>query len=60
MISSFPTYGTEESILVITVAPQYDICPHGRTYPINAAIIDINRINTPDTQTMGIFMGELL
>lgn len=27
----FPTYGTAESRFVITVAPQKDICPHGRT-----------------------------
>lgn len=26
-----PMYGTAESRLVITVAPQKDICPHGRT-----------------------------
>ena len=31
--------------LVITVAPQ-DICPQGRTYPINAVAIAMNRINT--------------
>lgn len=28
---TFPTYGTAESRLVITVAPQNDICPHGKT-----------------------------
>lgn len=28
---SFPMYGTAERRLVITVAPQKDICPHGRT-----------------------------
>lgn len=27
----FPTYGTAESRFVITVAPQKDICPQGRT-----------------------------
>jgi hypothetical protein len=31
---------------VITVAPQ-NICPHGRTYPINAVAIVRNRITTP-------------
>lgn len=28
---SVPTYGIAESRLVITVAPQKDICPHGST-----------------------------
>ncbi len=54
-----PTYGIEDSILVITVAPQYDICPHGSTYPINATIIDTRNTITPDAHTMGIFFGEL-
>jgi len=29
--NSFPTIGIAESTPVITVAPQNDICPHGRT-----------------------------
>lgn len=29
--SAFPIYGTAERRLVITVAPQKDICPQGRT-----------------------------
>jgi hypothetical protein len=33
--------------IVITVAPQNDICPHGNTYPINAVAIVRNRITTP-------------
>jgi len=38
-------YGIAENRLVITVAPQNLICPHGRTYPINAvAIVRMNRI----------------
>jgi len=41
----FPMYGMAENRFVITVAPQNLICPHGRTYPINAvAIVKINRI----------------
>lgn len=28
---SVPMYGTADSKLVITVAPQKDICPHGKT-----------------------------
>lgn len=31
-----------ESRFVITVAPQKDICPHGRTYPMNAVAITVN------------------
>ena len=46
-------------ILVITVAPQKDICPHGRTYPINAAPIVAKRITTPDVHTAASFIGEL-
>jgi hypothetical protein len=40
-------YGTAENRLVITVAPQNDICPHGKTYPKNAVAIVINKIITP-------------
>lgn len=32
----FPTYGIAENRLVITVAPQKLIWPHGSTYPIKA------------------------
>jgi hypothetical protein len=35
-------YGIAESRLVITVAPQNDICPHGRTYPIKAVAMTVN------------------
>lgn len=42
-----PIHGTAEIRLVITVAPQKDICPQGRTYPRNAVAIRINRIVTP-------------
>lgn len=43
-----PIMGTAESRLVMTVAAQNDICPHGRTYPRNAVSMDrINRI-TPE------------
>lgn len=34
-----PTYGIVETRLVITVAPQYLICPHGSTYPTKATNI---------------------
>lgn len=56
---SLPTYGIADSILVITVAPQKDICPQGRTYPINAAPIVASRIPTPEIHTIGSFSGEL-
>jgi hypothetical protein len=40
-----PIYGIAENRLVITVAPQNLICPHGSTYPMNAvAIVRINKI----------------
>jgi hypothetical protein len=32
---------------VITVAPQKDIWPQGKTYPKNAAAITANKINVP-------------
>ncbi len=34
-----PMYGIAENRFVMTVAPQNLICPHGRTYPINAVAI---------------------
>lgn len=46
-------------ILVITVAPQNDICPHGRTYPIKAAPMEASKIITPEFHTIGVFIGEL-
>lgn len=36
--------------LVITVAAQYDIWPHGSTYPKNAVKIVKNKIVTPIDQ----------
>jgi len=48
-----------EIILVITVAPQKDICPQGRTYPINAAPIEASKIITPDNHTNLKFLKEL-
>ena len=38
-----PMYGIADSKFVITVAPQKDICPHGRTYPMNAVDITANK-----------------
>ena len=36
-----------EWLIKITLAPQKDICPQVKTYPINSVAIIINRINTP-------------
>lgn len=47
---SAPTYGMAENRLVITVAPQKDICPQGKTYPKKAAAITSNRSTTPTPQ----------
>lgn len=58
-VISFPTYGIAEIILVITVAPQKDICPHGSTYPMNAAPMVASKRRIPDLHTIGNFIGEL-
>jgi hypothetical protein len=42
-----PIYGIAENKFVITVAPQNLICPHGRTYPMNAVAIVTMNIITP-------------
>ena len=42
--------------LVITVAPMKDICPQGKTYPMNSVAIVINGINTPT----GFIKGKVL
>jgi len=44
---SGPKYGKAEKRLVITVAPQNLICPHGRTYPKKAAAITRISKRTP-------------
>lgn len=40
-------YGMAETRLVITVAPQNDICPQGNTYPRKAVAITKKKIVTP-------------
>lgn len=37
--------------LVITVAPQKDICPHGKTYPKKAVAMSVNKIMVPEYHT---------
>lgn len=45
--SVVPIYGTADRRLVMTVAPQKDICPQGRTYPTKAVIITKRKRMTP-------------
>jgi len=47
----FPKYGIADTRFVITVAPQKDICPHGRTYPMNAVPIITKIIRIPEIHT---------
>jgi hypothetical protein len=42
-----PKYGIAENRLVITVAPQNLIWPHGSTYPMNAVAMVRMYSNTP-------------
>lgn len=39
---SVPIYSIADSIFIITVSLQKDICPHGNKYPINAVVIIVN------------------
>jgi hypothetical protein len=50
MIKFVPIHGITEKNFVITVAAQKDIWPHGKTYPIKAIAIVINKILTPEFQ----------
>lgn len=38
-------------MLEITTAPQYDICPQGKTYPKKASALNIKYNKTPTFQT---------
>ena len=44
---SGPTKGKAENKLIITVAAQKLICPHGKTYPKKAVAIISKKIITP-------------
>jgi hypothetical protein len=55
---SLPIIGIAENKLVITVAPQNDIWPHGRTYPRKAAAMVITISPIPVDQTAFFFEGE--
>lgn len=48
----FPAYGIADIKLVITVAPQKDICPQGKTYPTKAVPIKRNKITTPEIHVL--------
>ena len=48
---SLPTYGMAENKFVITVAPQNDIWPQGRTYPKNAVAIVASKMVQPIIHT---------
>lgn len=47
----WPIYGIDEIRFVITLVPQKDICPHGKTYPKKAVAIKIKTIITPEAHT---------
>ena len=55
---SLPIIGMADKTPVITVAPQNDICPHGRTYPRNAVAIVISINIIPVVHTFFWFDGE--
>lgn len=54
----FPTEGITETRFVITVAPQNDICPHGRTYPRNAVAIRRIRSVIPLIHVCCLVVGD--
>jgi len=55
-----PKYGMAEKMFVMTVAPQNDICPHGKTYPRKAVAISRIKIVIPLAHTCVLVLGELL
>lgn len=59
MTRSFPTIGIAERTPVITVAPQNDIWPQGRTYPRKAVAITVNIIRMPDSQVLFLFAADV-
>lgn len=52
LAKSSPKYGIANNKLVITEAPQKDICPHGKTYPKNAVPIVKKIITIPEFQAI--------
>ena len=48
-VTMYPNNGKTESIFIITIAAQYDICPKGSIYPKNASnTLKKNNINPVD------------
>jgi len=43
---------------VITVAPQKDICPQGKTYPRKAVAMVSNINISPEAHTIGFLAGD--
>lgn len=54
-----PMYGMAEKMFVITVAPQKDICPQGRTYPRNAEAMNTTKIVRPLIHVWCFFFVDL-
>lgn len=59
-ITSSPKKGIVDAKLVITVAPQKDICPQGNTYPKKAVAISIRTIVIPEAQVSLFLKDELM
>lgn len=55
-----PKYGIAEIKFVITVAPQKDICPQGKTYPRKAVAIKINNKKTPVNHVYMFLKDEVI
>lgn len=58
LTAKFPMCGIVEIRLVITVAAQKDICPHGKTYPKKAVIMLIINSKIPVIHIV-VFFGDL-
>jgi hypothetical protein len=58
IVRSFPIKGIAVTTPVITVAPQSDICPHGRTYPKKPVAIVSSMRRIPVDHTIGFLLGE--
>lgn len=57
---SCPTTGIAANKLVITVAPQNDICPQGKIYPINAVAMIAKYKASPDIHKISSASDEKL
>jgi len=53
-----PTRGIAEKMLVITVAPQNDICPQGSTYPRKAVAMVVTNRAIPDSHVIVFVAGD--